>query len=218
MTAVAAARILVLGCPGSGKTTLARALAARTGLPLHHLDDEYWGADWSRPTPQQWQLRQRQLAAEPAWIIEGNYRPTIALRAARAQLVVVVDTPATVCLLRVLRRARQIRRGRHDLLPARVRPGATGAGPVRATHDLAALIGKILRYARRDWWPVLDLARTDPAATLVVAVDPTYPAGRLIRLRERCRRRRISAVIVPSAAVSDLVGAARRPRREAEQQ
>ena len=31
-------RVLVIGCPGSGKSTFARALAERTGLPLYYLD------------------------------------------------------------------------------------------------------------------------------------------------------------------------------------
>ena len=40
-------RIIVLGCPGSGKSTFARALAARTELPLIHLDSVWWRADGS---------------------------------------------------------------------------------------------------------------------------------------------------------------------------
>jgi adenylate kinase family enzyme len=33
-------RIVILGCAGSGKTTLARLLARRTGCPLIILDDD----------------------------------------------------------------------------------------------------------------------------------------------------------------------------------
>ena len=38
-------RAIVIGCPGGGKSTFARALAEKTGLPLHHLDMMYWNAD-----------------------------------------------------------------------------------------------------------------------------------------------------------------------------
>jgi adenylate kinase family enzyme len=57
------ARVLVLGSPGSDKSTLARELAARSGLPLSHLDDEYWRRNWSRPDPAWWQRRQLEIAA-----------------------------------------------------------------------------------------------------------------------------------------------------------
>ena len=38
-------KVIVIGCPGSGKSTFARALAEITGLPLHYLDMMYWNAD-----------------------------------------------------------------------------------------------------------------------------------------------------------------------------
>ena len=37
-----AKRILVIGCPGAGKSTLSLELAELSGLPLIHLDKEYW--------------------------------------------------------------------------------------------------------------------------------------------------------------------------------
>lgn len=41
-------RVLIVGSPGAGKSTLAKKLAARTGLPLTHLDDLYWNAGWEK--------------------------------------------------------------------------------------------------------------------------------------------------------------------------
>ena len=38
-------KIIIIGCPGSGKSTFARNLAAKTNLPLYYLDMLYWNAD-----------------------------------------------------------------------------------------------------------------------------------------------------------------------------
>jgi adenylate kinase family enzyme len=85
-------RVVVIGISGAGKSTFARALAGKTGLPLFHLDKEYWHPGW-RETPR----------AE-RWIMEGNYAGTLDLRLPRADTVFWFDYPALKCLARVLRR------------------------------------------------------------------------------------------------------------------
>jgi hypothetical protein len=85
--------VLVDGVMGSGKSTSARALAARTGLPVIHLDLHYWKPGWVRPTDGEWLERQRILLAGEAWIIDGNYNETLPLRLERAETVVYLDTP-----------------------------------------------------------------------------------------------------------------------------
>ena len=81
-------RVLVDGMMGSGKSTFARALAARTGLPVIHLDVHYWKPGWVRPSDDEWRERQCALLAGEAWIIDGNYNETLALRLERAETVV----------------------------------------------------------------------------------------------------------------------------------
>ena len=93
-------RILVDGMMGSGKSTLARALAARTGLPVIHLDVHYWKPGWLRPSDDEWRERQRALLAGEAWIIDGNYNETLALRLERAETVVFLDNPWWLCASR----------------------------------------------------------------------------------------------------------------------
>lgn len=90
-------RVLVDGMMGSGKSTFARALAARTGLPVIHLDTHYWKPGWVRPSDDEWRDRQRALLAGEAWIVEGNYSETLALRLERADTVVILDTPWWRC-------------------------------------------------------------------------------------------------------------------------
>jgi adenylate kinase family enzyme len=93
-------RVLVDGMMGSGKSTFARALATRTGLPVIHLDIHYWKPGWVRPTDDEWRERQRTLLAGEAWIIDGNYKETLPLRLERAQTVVFLDTPWWLCATR----------------------------------------------------------------------------------------------------------------------
>ena len=37
-------KVIVIGCPGSGKSTFARALHDATQIPLYHLDMMYWNS------------------------------------------------------------------------------------------------------------------------------------------------------------------------------
>jgi len=47
-------RILVIGCGGAGKSTLAREIASRTGLPLIHLDELHWKPGWVGTPKDEW--------------------------------------------------------------------------------------------------------------------------------------------------------------------
>ena len=90
-------RVLVDGMMGSGKSTFARELAARTGLPVIHLDVHHWNPGWVRPSDPEWRERQRALLAGKAWIIDGNDNETLALRLERAETVVFLDIPWWLC-------------------------------------------------------------------------------------------------------------------------
>ena len=69
-------RVLILGCPGSGKSTFARQLGALTGLPLVHLDNVYWLPDGTHLSPSAFDEALARLLREEQWILDGNYSRT----------------------------------------------------------------------------------------------------------------------------------------------
>ena len=97
-------RVLVVGSPGAGKSTFARRLAERTGLPLVHLDQHYWQPGWTEPGKEEWRGKVRQLAEQPRWIMDGDYGSTLDMRLSRADTVFFLDFPRWLCLSRVLKR------------------------------------------------------------------------------------------------------------------
>ena len=65
-------RVLVIGISGAGKSTFSRALAARTGLPLIHLDTEFWQPDWKITPREEWRAKVAELITREAWIMDGS--------------------------------------------------------------------------------------------------------------------------------------------------
>lgn len=91
-------KAIIIGCPGSGKSTFARALAGKKGLPLIHLDMLYWNADKTTVAREVFDERLRDAMAGDAWIIDGNYSRTMELRLKECDTVFFLDYPAEVCL------------------------------------------------------------------------------------------------------------------------
>jgi len=91
-------RIIVIGCPGSGKSRFARALHSQTGIPLYHLDMMYWNADKTTVEKSVFRERLSTVLAQDEWIIDGNYGSTMELRMAACDTVIFLDLPTEVCL------------------------------------------------------------------------------------------------------------------------
>ena len=108
-------RIAVVGISASGKSTFARALAARTGLPLLHGDRLDWMADWKERPAAELQALHAQWLARPRWIIEGWIEPDRAARLNAADLVIDLDYSRWRCAWRVL--GRMLRGVRREEMP-----------------------------------------------------------------------------------------------------
>ena len=91
-------KVIVIGCPGSGKSTVSRALHNKTGIPLYHLDMMYWNADKTTVEKSVFLERLSAVLEKDAWIIDGNYGSTMELRMAACDTVIFLDYPLDVCL------------------------------------------------------------------------------------------------------------------------
>ena len=91
-------KIIVIGCPGSGKSTVSRTLHNKTGIPLYHLDMMYWNADKTTVEKSVFLERLSVVLQKNEWIIDGNYGSTMELRMAACDTVIFLDYPLDVCL------------------------------------------------------------------------------------------------------------------------
>ena len=102
-------KVIVIGCPGSGKSTFSRALEKKVALPLYHLDMLYWNADKTTVARAVFLERLYNVMASDAWIIDGNYASTMELRLAACDTVFFLDYPIEVCLNGVRARRGKVR-------------------------------------------------------------------------------------------------------------
>ena len=91
-------KIMVIGCPGSGKSTFSRALHEKTGISLYHLDMMYWNPDRTTVEKAVFRGRLSDTIQKSEWIIDGNYGSTIELRLKACDTVIFLDFPQEVCL------------------------------------------------------------------------------------------------------------------------
>lgn len=97
-------KILIVGRPGSGKTTLAVKLANKLNLPLVHLDKIFWKPGWVEVDRTEFDTRLLAELEKDSWIIDGNYGRTIPLRLKYADTVICFEYPKILCIWRVLKR------------------------------------------------------------------------------------------------------------------
>lgn len=137
-------RIAVVGPGGAGKSTFARELGRRLGIPVMHLDAHFWKPGWTATPPAEWRAIQIELLGGERWIADGNHGATFDIRLERVDTVIVLAPPRLVCLAGALRRSL----GRH---------GQSVQAPGCPEHLDLGFLRWIWRYPR-DSRPRLDAA------------------------------------------------------------
>ena len=137
-------RIVVTGMAGAGKSTFSRALSAKTGLPVIHLDLHFWKPGWVEPSEDEWREKQRDLLAGDEWIADGNYHATLDYRLERADTVVFLDTPWWACAQRAFVRGIRKRPVGFQL------PKGCDESALRRLREEWLLVGRICRVRRSE--------------------------------------------------------------------
>lgn len=113
-------KIVIIGCCGGGKTTLAYQLSKKLSIEVYDLDDHFWHAGWVVTPDDRWQEIQHELVGRDRWIISGTYRSTLDIRIAAADTIIFLDLPLWLCFWRVVKRKVRNYCGLEKSLPKRM--------------------------------------------------------------------------------------------------
>ncbi len=91
-------KVIVIGSPGAGKSTFARCLRDKTGLPLYYLDQIWHKPDKTNVTRDEFDKKLEEILNNDSWIIDGNYQRTLEVRLENCDTCFLLDYPLEVCL------------------------------------------------------------------------------------------------------------------------
>lgn len=91
-------KIIIIGSPGSGKSTFARKLRDITDIPLHYLDMIWHKPDRTNISQEEFDTQLNDILQKDRWIIDGNYQRTLESRLEKCDTVFLMDFPIDVCL------------------------------------------------------------------------------------------------------------------------
>ncbi|MET7685663.1 topology modulation protein [Streptomyces sp. NPDC005423] len=102
-------KVAIVGCGGSGKSYLARTLGKIIDAPVTHLDAAFYDDEWTALPTEKFTELQRELVAQPRWVIDGNYNSTLQTRLEACDTVVLMDVSTISALYGIF--SRQLRHG-----------------------------------------------------------------------------------------------------------
>lgn len=97
-------KIMIIGPGGAGKSTLAREISKKLGLPVYHLDVYFWKPGWVESPDAEWQATQKQMIKNEQWIMDGNYEESLEIRLEACDTVIFLNFSRAICFYRVYKR------------------------------------------------------------------------------------------------------------------
>ena len=97
-------RIVIIGCGGAGKSTLARQLGEKLEMPVVHLDKLYWMPGWVQENRDEFDRKLALELEKPRWIMDGNFDRTMPLRLEKCDTIIYLDFSRFACLRGVMKR------------------------------------------------------------------------------------------------------------------
>ena len=97
-------RIIIIGCGGAGKSTLARQLGEKLNLPVVHLDKLFWRPGWEHISQEEFDQLHREALSQEKWIMDGNFDRTMSERIKYCDTVIYLDFSRFACLMGVAKR------------------------------------------------------------------------------------------------------------------
>ena len=91
-------KILVVGCPGAGKSTFSKKLNKILDIPLYHLDNLWHKSDKTHITREEFDLKLKEILLTDKWIIDGDYSRTYEIRIEYSDTIFFLDYPLELCL------------------------------------------------------------------------------------------------------------------------
>ncbi len=97
-------RVIIIGCAGAGKSTLAQNMGEKLDLPVVHLDKLFWTPGWVGLPPEEFDPLMRRELSKDRWIMDGNFNRTFPERLERCDTVIYLDFSRFACLMGVCKR------------------------------------------------------------------------------------------------------------------
>ena len=143
-------RIVIIGCGGAGKSTLARQLGEKLRIPVVHLDKLFWRPGWVQVPKEEFDALLRAELAKEKWLMDGNFDRTMEARVARCEAVIWVDFSRAAGLWGGLKRV--------VTTYGTVRPDMGEGCPERFDMDFLKWVWNFNKNKRERYYGILDEA------------------------------------------------------------